>query len=208
MAFMIDERLLLGAPDTDCQAIETMHELRCLGADILGRREQPIVGLAPSADGDAPVLACGEVRAALGPGVRICVICDDTLLDGLRELLGARLALGRGAARIWWPGAGARCDPADHPTVLALEDEPRRATLEELARQFELSRPCVRAQIRLIEDARAFLENELTRAREQNRRVHERLRDAQIECHTLGMRAEAAEASLAAAPRPPDLNRR
>jgi hypothetical protein len=211
MAFTIDDQLLLGAldaSDSDCIAVETMADLRCLCADILSRRERPVIGLTLGADGGEPVLACSDVRAVVGPGVRIYLISSDDLLYGLREMLGRRLAIDRGVVRIWWPGAGARCDAADHPAVLALEGEPRRVTLEEFAHQFDLTRPRVRAQISLIEDARAFLEHELGRAQEQNRRVHERLRDAQIECHALRTRAEAAEASLAAARRPPDLGRR
>jgi hypothetical protein len=211
MAFTTDDQLLLGAleaSDSDCLAVETMDDLRCLSADVLGRREQPVVGLTLDANEDAPVLACGDVRAVVGPGVRIYLIFSDDLLFGLRQMLGGRLAIDRGMARIWWPGAGARCDATDHPAVLALEDEPYQLTLGEFALRFDLTRPRVRGQIRLIEDARAFLEHELGRAREQNRRVHERLRDAQIECHAQRTRAEAAEASLAAAQRPPDLGRR
>jgi hypothetical protein len=211
MSFTVDDQLLLGAldaSDSDCIVVASMRDLRCLCADVLSRREQPVVGLTLEVDGDAPVLACSDVRAVVGPGVRIYLIFSDELLYGLREMLGPKLAIDRGVARIWWPGAGARCDAGDHPAVLALDGEPCQITLEEFALRFDLTRPRVRGQITLIEDARAFLDHELARAREQNRRVHERLRDAQIECHALRARAEAAEASLAAAQRPPGLGRR
>lgn len=210
IALTLDEQLLLGvfdACDSDCIVVETISQLRGLCAEILGRREVPVIGLTLSADDDRPVLACSDVRELVGPGVRIYLIRGDDLLQSLRELIGSRLAIDRGAARVWWPGAHARSDWGDHPAVLALEGEPRRVTLEEFAQQFDLSRPRVRGQIRLIEDARAFLEHELTRAQEQNRKVHERLRDAQIESHGLRTRAEAAEARLAASEHPPNLDR-
>jgi hypothetical protein len=116
-----------------------------------------------------PVLPCADVRALVGAGVRIYLLASDELLCELREALGPRLALDRGAVRVWWPGAEASCDPADHPAVLALEDEPCAMTLEELALQFDLTRPRVRAHIKLIEDARAFVEHELALAQKHNR---------------------------------------
>ncbi len=207
MAFTIDEQLLLGVFDTcdaDCTAVETLPQLHRLCAEILGRRDRAVIGLTLSVDMDGPVLVCSDVRALVGPGVPIYLIYREELLDSLREILGARLAVRRGEARVWWPGASAHSDPCDHPAVLALEGEPRTVTLEEFAMQFDLSRPRVRGQIRLIEDSRAFLEHELTRAQEHNRKVNERLRDAQIECHRMRTRAEAAEARLATVEDPTD----
>jgi hypothetical protein len=200
-------RKALDACDCDCIAIETMQELRGLCAEVFTRRDGPLVALTLGEDGAGPVLACRDVRALVGPDVPIYLIRDGELLHAMRELLGGRLAVDRGAVRIWWPGAHPGCDSGDHPAVLALDGEPQRVTLEELALQFELTRPRVRGQIRLIEDARAFLEHELTRAQEQSHRLHERLRDAQIECHDLRTRAQAAEARLAAAEHPSDLDR-
>ncbi len=211
MAHSIDDgqlTSLLDAPDPDCMLVVTGPELRRMCADILDVREQPVAALTLDADG-VPVLGLAAVRAVVGAGVRIYLIAgEDDLLHELRETLGPALALDRGAVRVWWPGAGPRCDPADHPLVLALEGEPSAVTLEELALQFDLTRPRVRAHIRLIEDARAFAEHELADSREQSRRIHERLRDAQIECHSLRTRTQAAEASLAAAQQAQDRDRR
>jgi hypothetical protein len=197
MAYSIDDgqlTSLLDAPDSDCMLVVDGRELRRMCADILDAREQPVVALTLDADG-VPVLGFADVRAVVGAGVHIYLIAgEDELLHELRATLGAALALDRGAARVWWPGAGLRCDPADHPLVLALEDEPRATTLEEFALQFDLSRPRVREQIRLIEDARAFVEHELAGAREQSHKLHERLRDAQIEIHSLRTRAQEAQA--------------
>jgi hypothetical protein len=210
MSLTLDEQLRLGVArvgDPGCVSVETPAQLRALGAEILGRRDRPVIGLTLSADVDAPVLAYSDVRALVGSEVPIYLIRCDELLGQLRQILGAGLAIYRGAARVWWPGAGPHSDPGDHPVVVALEGEPCRVTLEELAMQFDLSRPRVRGQIRLIEDARAFLEHELSIAQAQSHKVNERLRDVQIECHRLRTRAEAAEARLAAAERPSDLDR-
>jgi hypothetical protein len=185
------------ASDPDYIVVNGVQELRRLGAEILAARELPIVGLAPGAAG--PVLTPSDVRALVGPGVRIYLIRGDELLAELADAVGPRLALQPAAARIWWPGARVRCDPANHPLVVSLEDERPGDTLEEFTCQFELSRPYIRRQITLIEDARAFLEQELSRVEQQNRMVHERLRDVQVDCHRLRIRAEAAEASLAVA---------
>jgi hypothetical protein len=170
MAFSIDDGLLNGyldVPDPDYVVVATGRELQRLCLDILSPRVGPVVGLTLDDDG-APVLACADLRAVVGAGVRIYLLASDDLLCDLREALGPRLALDRGAVRVWWPGAEARCDPADHPVVHALEDEPCDATLEELALQFDLTRPRVRAHIRLIEDARAFVEHELALSQQHN----------------------------------------
>lgn len=206
MAHSIDDRILgslLDATDADCVFVETRRELERLCAYVFGAREQPLVGLTLDADG-VPALPYGDVRAIVGAGARIYLLPEDGLLYELREALGPRLALEPGTVRVWWPGADVRCDPADHPSVPILDGEPSSATLEELALRFDLTRPRVRAHVKLIEDARAFVEHELTLAQQQSHRVHERLRDAQIECHALRTRAEAAEASLAAAQPPPE----
>lgn len=202
----VDDELRFGyAPvvDPDCVTVETAGDLRRFCSDILWARERPLVGFAPDLDDDEDgrELTFGDIREAVGPGVCIYRISCDDLLHDLREMLGPELAIERGMVRIWWPADGERLDAGDHPAVTVLDGEPRAALIEELASQFDLSRPRVRAQIRLIENARTFLECELTRAVEQNRGAHERLRDAQIESHELRTRAEAAERSLASARR-------
>ncbi len=197
----IDDALGVGgleASDPDYVVVRTVEDLERVSADILGRRDRPIVGLTLHPDGHEPVLRATDVRVVVGAGIRIYLIAEVDLLHGLRELLGSRLRLDGGAARIWWPGASARCDPADHPVVVALDGEHYRHTLAEFAQEFDLSRPRVRSRVRVIEDARAFLEHEIARVQDHNRRAHERLRNAQIESHRLRTRAEAAEASFAA----------
>jgi hypothetical protein len=204
MAFTIDDGTSLEAVAdgaADCVPVDSMAAVDSLCGEILGPREQPIVALTPRLDGDGPVLAYEDVRALVGPRARVYLIADDELLLRLRERLGPGLGLERGMARVWWPGARARCDAADHPLIVALADEPSRVTLEEFAQQFDLTRPRVRGQVRLIDDARALAERELAQAREQSRTAAERLRDVQIECHHWRARAERAEARIAAVER-------
>jgi hypothetical protein len=196
----------LQAFDPNCIIVQGIEDLRCMSADILGDRDHPIVGLALRADTQEPVLASSDVRAVVGPAARIYLLAAEELLPGLQEVLGGRLTVHLGAARIWWPGANVRSDPSDHPLVPVLAGERRRDTLEEFTRQFDLSRPNVRRQIKLIDDTRALLEYELARMEARNRRLSERLRDTQIESHQRLTRAQAAEARLTGAPHKSDLD--
>jgi hypothetical protein len=188
--------------DPEYVVVHSDDDLRRLGHEILGERDLPIVGVTLRDGTHEPVLRASDIRTVVGEGVRIYLVADDQLLLELREILGPRLRLDGGTLRIWWPGAAVRCDPSDHPVVVGLEDEDYLDTREEFAREFDLSRPHVRSQVRVIEDARAFLEHEILRVQEYNRRIHERLRDAQIECHRLRTRAELAEARVVALKHP------
>jgi|CZKG01.1.fsa_nt_gi hypothetical protein len=192
-AFVLGEE----ASDPRYVVVRDAEDLERLCDDISGERDYPIVGLTLRGDSQEPVLRARDIRGVVGPGVHIYLITSDELLHGLRELLGSRLRVWSGAIRVWWPGATGRGDAGDHPLVIGLEDEDYRVTLEEFAHEFDLSRPRVRTRLRIIEDARAFLERELADAQEEGQRMHERLRDSQIECHLLRSRAVAAEASLA-----------
>lgn len=189
------------ASDPYYVVVRSQEDLERLCDDIAGERDVPIVGLTLRGFSNEPVLRASDIRSVVGPWIRIYLITSEELLQGLWEMLGSRLGIWRGAVRVWWPGASARDDPGDHPVVVALEDEDYRVTLNEFAHEFDLSRPRVRDRVRLIEDSRAFLERELASAQEQRHSIHERLRDAQILCHELRVRAERAEASLAAARR-------
>lgn len=184
------------ASDADYVVVRTQGDLERLCDDISGERDDPIVALTLSPDTREPVLQASDIRGVVGGGVRIYLITSEDLLRGLGELVGSRLRVWEGAVRIWWPGASVRDDPGNHPVVVGLEDEDYEVTLEEFATEFDLSRPRVRSRVMVIEDSRAFLERELRLAQEQSRKIHERLRDSQIESHRLRMRAEVAEASL------------
>jgi hypothetical protein len=184
--------------DPDYVLVRTTEDLERFSDDIHDDRDYPIVGLTLRSNSHEPVLRAGDIRGVVGPGVRIYLLTNDELLFDLQELLSSRLRLWSGAIRVWWPGVSAASSPADHPVVVGLEGEDYTVTLEEFAHEFDLSRPRVRSRMRVSEDARAFLERELAEAQEQHRRTHERLRDAQIECHRLRSRAEAAEAGQAA----------
>lgn len=198
--FTVEDQLLLSVPrvsDAGYLQVATIEDLRRLCADVQSPRELPVLAVTHGADEEEPVLPYEEIRALVDPDARIYLVCGDDLLYEMREMLGVDMALERGMIRIFWPGADNRSFAGDHPGVVALEGESQEATLEEVALQYDLSRPRVRGEIKLIEDARAFLECELSRAQQQSHRVAERLRDAKIECHELRTRAEAAEEDLA-----------
>jgi len=178
--------------------VQGERDIERLHRDILGDRDYAIVGLTERPDSVEPVLRCSDVRSVVEDDVRVYLVAEESLLDDLAVVVGRRLRLDRGCARVWWPGASVKDDPSDHPIVVALEGEDYRDTLAEFALEFDLSRPAVRERVSLIEDARAFLEHEIARLEQESRRIHERLRDAKIECHEVRMRAEAAEARLAA----------
>jgi hypothetical protein len=182
--------------DRELEPIVVLDEpaLKSLEAYLLSSdREQPVVALAQSLEAEEPVLASGDVRAIVGADARIYYLPAEHLLQSLQSILGRSLALPRGAARIWWPGLGSRSDPSDHPLVLELDGQPQAHTLAELARQFDLSRPRVRREIKLIEDTRRLAEHERAQALELLEATEERLRDTQVERHEEATRADAAE---------------
>lgn len=165
--------------------VQTTQDLRSFEAYLLGDRDRPVVALTPSADSTTPVLAPEDVRAVVGPRCGVYVIEGEQLVRRLECMLGQALAVPLGAARIWWPGLTSRSDPADHPLVQPIEGESPAEAVAEFANQFDLSRPCVREQHRLIDDARAQLELELVRERERNGLLAQQLRDAKVERHRL-----------------------
>jgi DNA-binding transcriptional ArsR family regulator len=174
--------------------VEDEQELSSLQECLLyPDRTQPVVALALcEEETDEIALWHEEVRPIVGEHTQVYFIAPH-LLGSLREGLGRKLTLLEGSARIWWPGLSTRSDPGDHPLVLALEGESRIDVLAEFARQFDLSRPHVRRELKLIEDAR------LAEIVEQDQRTAERLRDAHRERHREATRAQAAETRLDAA---------
>jgi hypothetical protein len=174
------------------------QELQAMGSHLLsGDRDQAAIALTSGSTGSL-VLAPDKVRAIVGSARIYLVSASDVLLH-LEALVGPSLALPAGAARIWWPELTVESNPLEHPVVLQLEDEPEADMLVEFARCFELTRPVVRREIKVIEDARGLLELELKQAHEQQQRTDERLRDTQVESHEQTVRAELAEAALESA---------
>jgi hypothetical protein len=165
-------------------------DLQSMAAYLLcEERHEPAVALTQSLSMDAPVLSHAHVRAIVGASPRIYLIQRDHLLRPLQRMLGRRLALAAGGARIWWPGLSVGSDPGAHPLVLYLAGEPERDMLDEFTRQFHLSHPVVRREIKLLDELRALAERELAQAREQNRSM-------KVERHEALARAEAAEHAL------------
>ncbi len=172
------------------------RELLDLQAHLLHPdRAQPVVGIALYEESEETALWLQELRPILGPATQIRFVAEE-LLESLREGLARKLALSPESTRIWWPGLSPRSDPGDHPLVLALDGERRADVISEIARQFDLSRPHVRRELRLIEDARALAEHRLSEIVAQDQRTAERLRDAHRERHREASRAQAAEARL------------
>jgi len=164
-------------------------------AELYSRdRVYAVVAVAWSLDGDGPVLAPCQVRTVVEPNVQIYVV-PDALLSALRREVGSRVALKPGAARIWWPGVSRRSDPGEHPLVLPLEGESAEDVLAEFARQFHLSRPDVRSEIRQIED------REATRAETAEAELETVKRQLRAACglagvgRQLGLRALRADAT-------------
>jgi DNA-binding XRE family transcriptional regulator len=133
-----------------------------------GERFEPVVGLSCLEEIKEPVLAPRRVRAIVGAGPRIYYVPADYLLRRVQGMLGRSFALPAGSARVWWPRLTACSDPGEHPLVLALDSESQAGMLAEFDRQFNLSRPVVRGEIRLVEDTRRLAEDELSQAREEN----------------------------------------
>jgi hypothetical protein len=139
-------------------------DVRSMKAHLLsGEREHPAVALTRSADSDEFMLTPRHVRSIVGSGPRIYLIPTE-YVQHLQRVLGAKFALPPGAVRVWWPGLLGGSDPGEHPLVLQLDPEPAWGMLGEFARHFDLSRPFVRYEIRLIEDARKAAERELAQA--------------------------------------------
>jgi hypothetical protein len=79
---------------------------------------------------------------------------------------------------------------------MALVGLPAEDTLIEFKRAYELSRPVVRREVKLVEDARAVLNDQLARTQERIREVEQQLRDTKIARHTEATRADRAQARL------------
>jgi hypothetical protein len=187
----------LGAVDAGLVIVRSQPALREMEADLRsGDRVQPVIGLTCLDETNEPVLDLRLVRKIAGVGPRIYYVPGEYLLRRLQGMLGQRLALPAGSARVWWPGLTARSNAAEHPPVLALDNESQTHMLDEFARQFDLSRPHVRSEIALIEDARRLAEHELSQARELNRGLT-------IERDQALARAQQAERALQAVTRRP-----
>lgn len=181
--------------------VRSQPEVRSLEEVLLGDRDVPVVVLTQSTETLEPVLPPKKVRAIVGDEAGILYVPGDYLLRRLRATLGHALAVSRGAARIFWPELAVESDGSDHPLIPVLEGESEEDALAEFARQFDLSRPKVRREIRLIEDLRSNLQDERDAAAKDARSIAERLRDANIERHAATVRAERHEHGLNAAGR-------
>ena len=176
--------------------VRTKRELGDLVTHLLSDRGQPVVALAAIEGAELAVLPPRSVRAIIGPDPPIYAILQEGLLRRLTDALGSALTLTAGAARIWWPGLASGSDPRDHPLVSPIEVVRAGGLLEEFARRFDLSRPRVREEIRRLDEARAAVEGQLQRTRDQLANTERHVRVEQVERHREQTRAESAEAEL------------
>jgi hypothetical protein len=170
-------------------------------------RTQPAIGLVCQRHTDELALALRSIRQVVGPRVRIYQISCDALVDRLQRTLGLALAVGYGGARIWWPGLTVNSDPVDHPEVALPQTATPQATFaEEFARQFDLSRPRVRAALRHVKQSLGLAEQELCRAPASLQLSAQAIRNAQLDRHESLSQVQAAHAACRApAKRPNDM---
>lgn len=190
-----------GTPDlcghSGIDIVSSEAELGALVAQLFSaERTQVVVGLSMEPHGSAPVIEPREARAVVGTLARLCFIPSARLLSQLNEQIGQRLGLCDAAVRVWWPGLFPHSDPFDHPLVLAGCPDDQPDAIAELALQFDLSRPRVRREIKLIADCLSFAELRLRQANADAARSDERLRDALIERRREAARADTAEIRL------------
>ncbi|HXN39800.1 MAG TPA: hypothetical protein VN892_17330 [Solirubrobacteraceae bacterium] len=169
------------------------RQLRRLEAELVGTRRYPVVLLALAADADEPVFPPAQLRTAAGLRVRIYLLLGQHPFQRPAVVANSYLAVPRGTVRICWPQFSVGSDPDDHPLVHRLEGESDRDALKEFARQCNLSRPCVRHEIKLIEGIRATSEHELAQARTRLTEVEQQLRDAYIGRHQASGRDREAQ---------------
>jgi hypothetical protein len=179
--------------------VSSNRDVLRLTAVLRSARDHAVVVLTRLPEANEPVLPPEGVREIVGPAVRIYYVASDHALAHLRRTLGAKLTVPGGALRVWWPGLTLRSDPADHPLVVGLADEAPRELLAEFARQFDLSRPRVREELRSTEVARVMAEDQLRHALAEIQVVTAQLRDAQLDGYRASRRIEALEAALARA---------
>jgi hypothetical protein len=151
-----------------------------------------------------PVLLLERVRAVTGRPAEIYYVTTEYLLRSfnaslrrrLGESAGRGLRLDGGTVRIYWPGVSERASPEDHPLVPELVDEHEWDLLAEFHRRFDLSRPTVRPEIRLLNDTLTINESQLKLARNRVASLEEQLRDAQITTHEAQRRTTTVESRL------------
>lgn len=155
--------VLDGWPPTNStpKRVSTRSDLSDLQDSLFAERHIPIVVLTEQS-AEKPILPVREVRLIVGGEAEIFLLADH-LTAQLRTRLGRNFGVSRGMARIFWPGLSLASDPFDHPLVAVLDVETPEAALAEFAHQFDLSRPHIRKEIKLIEALCSNAERQATR---------------------------------------------
>jgi hypothetical protein len=121
---------------------------------LFGDRDGAVAVLTRSLDGGWPVLVLpiDKVRAIVGPKTHLVYLPGHELQRRLRGLLGRALAVAPGSVRVYWPGLSTGSDPAAHPLVPILPDEPESGALAALRLNCDLTRRGIRNEIMLVEE--------------------------------------------------------
>jgi len=166
--------------------LATRKDLRRLTTDLRADRDYPIVVLTIARDSDGPAFDPADLRARLATRVTIYVLGSPDLCRRLAHVVGGKLAVADGDARVYWSGAADDgADPPDHPLVSVTSGDLGKPT-ERLIAAIERSRPGVR------EDLAAFRE-QLQDASARASNAVRQLREARGETNALTERVETAE---------------
>jgi hypothetical protein len=175
----------------DRQALASLVQLL-----LSPERAVAVVAVTGSRRNAAPALDLAQVREIVGPAVPVHFIAERPLLCRFQRAVGRRMALPPWGARIWWPGLSKTSNPRDHPSLWTLETESSDDALTAFACSFDLSRPHVRREINLIEEAHALTDHRLEQTGERLLDSEENLRRAKLALRDALAAATAAEAQL------------
>ena len=130
--------------------LTTRRDLRRLTSDLRSKRSHPIVVLTLGGGTDTPVFSPAALAERIDPNIPIYIVGTDDLCRRLANALDEPLAVHGGDARVFWPGAQAGADPAEHPRVPAASED-ITTPVERLIAALELSRPGVREHVSALE---------------------------------------------------------
>jgi hypothetical protein len=169
-------------------ALATRRDLRRLTGELRRPdRDYPVVVVATGDSPGGPAFHPSEIRSRLDLQVPLYVLGSADLSRRLEQTLG--LAVGGGDARVFWPGVGRGCDPAEHPLVPAYCGSDRRDPVDRLILALDQSRPTVRGHV-------ADIQGRLERREQQASDTLAQLRQARGETEDALRRALAAEREL------------
>ncbi len=133
--------------------LATRKDLRRLTGELRrGDRDVPVVVLSFAEGAREPAFSPTAVCRALDPRVAVYVLGSEDLCRRLAQILGPRLGVDGGDARIYWPGVGSESDPDENPLVLAKSDLDSREPVVRLIEALELSRPDISRHVKALRE--------------------------------------------------------